>query len=140
MNILTPAAVLVLWSLIVLFWMAATRFPAMSKSGIDLKNAAPGGRGSDLEDQLPANVNWKSHNFTHLMESPTMFYAVIAILAISQAGDCINVGLAWGYTITRICHSIWQATVNKVSIRFLLFIVSTLFLLALAVRALLVTL
>jgi hypothetical protein len=133
--ILAPAAVLVLWSLIMLLWMAATRFPAMAKTGMDLKNAAPGGRGQDLEAVLPANVNWKSHNYTHLMEQPTLFYAVVVILALVGAGSGLNAQLAWGYVIIRIAHSLWQVLVNTVAVRFSLFLVSTACLLVLAVNA-----
>ena len=32
---------------------------------------------------------------------------------------------AWIYVALRIVHSIWQATVNVVSVRFLLFLLST---------------
>src|SRR3546814_13673814 len=71
-SILAPGAVLALWTLIMLVWVAATRFPAMAKAGIDVKAAPPGGRGADLETVLPPNVNWKSHNYTHLLEQPTL--------------------------------------------------------------------
>lgn len=140
-TILAPAAVLVLWSLIMLFWMAATRFPAIAKSGMDIKTVPPGGRGQDLDAVLPPSVNWKSHNYTHLMEQPTIFYATVAILALSGAGGGLNTELAWAYTGIRIVHSIWQATVNKIMpVRFGLFILSTACLLVLAVNAVRVTL
>jgi hypothetical protein len=133
--ILAPAAVLVLWSLIMLLWMAATRFPAMAKSGMDVSKLPPGGRGQDIEAVLPASINWKSHNYTHLMEQPTIFYAVVAILAIAGAGAGINAQLAWAYVIIRIAHSLWQALVNTVPVRFSLFLVSTGCLLVLAINA-----
>ncbi|HSM53714.1 MAG TPA: MAPEG family protein [Erythrobacter sp.] len=138
-QMLAPAAVLVAWSIIMLLWTAGTRFPALAKSGMDLKNAKPGGRGQDLEGVLPDKVQWKSHNYTHLMEQPTIFYPTVIILAMMGAG-AIDVLLAWAYVALRIVHSLWQSTVNVVSIRFLLFILSTLALTALAVRALSVTL
>ena len=138
-QILAPAVVLVLWSLAMLMWTAGTRFPAMAKSGMDLKNSKPGGRGQDLEGAIPDKVNWKSHNYTHLMEQPTIFYPTVIILAIMGAG-AIDVMLAWAYVGLRIIHSLWQALVNVVAVRFMLFILSTLALLALAVRALSVTL
>jgi len=138
-QILAPAVVLVLWSLAMLMWTAGTRFPAMAKSGMDLKNSKPGGRGQDLEGAIPDKVNWKSHNYTHLMEQPTIFYPTVIILAIMGAG-AIDVLLAWAYVGLRIIHSLWQALVNVVAVRFMLFILSTLALLALAVRALSVTL
>jgi hypothetical protein len=140
-TILAPAAVLVLWSLIMLFWMAATRFPAIAKSGMDIKNVPPGGRGQDLDAVLPPSVNWKSHNYTHLMEQPTIFYATVFVLALSGASGGLNTELAWAYTGIRIVHSIWQATVNKIMpVRFGLFLLSTACLLVLAVNAVRITL
>ena len=138
-QMLAPAAVLVAWSLVMLFWMALTRFPAMAKSGRDLKNAAPGGRGQNLEGVLPDKVNWKSHNYAHLMEQPTLFYAVSIIIALLGPG-ALDPLAAWIYVGLRILHSVWQATVNVVSVRFLLFLLSTLALIWLAVRALALTL
>lgn len=138
--ILAPAAVLVLWSVVMLYWMAGTRIPAMGKSGADLKSAKPGGRGVDLEGVLPDTVNWKGHNYAHLMEQPTLFYATIAILALAGAGDGVNVQLAWVYTGLRIAHSLWQSLVNTIPVRFALFIASSLCLTVLAINAVRVTL
>ena len=133
-KMLAPAAVLVAWSLIMLVWLAATRLPPLFKQPGGLGAAKPGGRGQDLEGVLPDSINWKSHNYTHLMEQPTLFYAVVVILAMmgANAGD---VAIAWGYVALRIVHSIWQATVNKVSVRFALFIASTICLVLLAIHA-----
>lgn len=138
--ILAPASLLVIWSLVMLFWMAGTRLPAMKKTGSNLDNARPGGRGSDLEGVIPDTVNWKSHNYSHLMEQPTLFYATVVILALAGAGHGMNLYLAWGYVIIRIIHSIWQATVNLVNVRFMLFMTSTACLLIMAINALWVTL
>jgi hypothetical protein len=138
-SILAPAAVLVAWSLIMLLWMAGTRFPAIFKTGIDLKAAPPGGRGADLEAILPANVNWKSHNYTHLMEQPTIFYAAVLILAVAGAATPMLVNFAWGYTILRIIHSLYQSTINVVMVRFTIFLLATICLLVLAVHAVLAT-
>jgi hypothetical protein len=137
-SILAPAAALVVWSLLMLFWMAGTRLPAMSKAGIDLGTAV-GGRGVDIDPNVPPSVAWKSHNYAHLMEQPTIFYATVIILAIANAATPFLVALAWAYTGLRVLHSIWQATINKVSIRFLLFLLSTICLIILAVSALLAT-
>ena len=138
-QILAPAAVLVLWTVIMLVWVVLTRFPAMAKAGIDLKKSAPGGRGQNLEGVLPDNVQWKAHNYAHLVEQPTIFYAAVAILAIMGAG-AIDVLLAWVYVAVRIVHSIWQATVNRIPVRFTLFAISTICLTVLAVRAVIATL
>jgi uncharacterized MAPEG superfamily protein len=138
-QMLAPAAVLVAWSLVMLFWMAGTRLPAMSKAMGGVGKTKPGGRGQDLEGVLDDRVNWKSHNYAHLMEQPTLFYAVSLIIALlgASAGDVLA---AWVYVVVRIIHSIWQATVNVVSIRFLLFMISTVALVILAIHALMMTL
>ncbi len=136
--ILVPAAVLIIWSLFMLLWMVSTRVPAIAKAGMDLTKVKPGGRGKDLDGVLPDHIQWKSHNYNHLLEQPTLFYATIAILALGGAGTGLNVYLAWAYTILRILHSIWQATVNTVMpVRFGLFALSTLCLIVLAMNALL---
>ncbi len=137
-DILAPAAVLVAWTLVMFVWMAATRLPALSKIG-GMANARPGGRGQDLEGVIDDRINWKAHNYAHLHEQPTLFYAVIVILAIMgpHAHDLL---FAWAYVAIRVIHSLWQATVNKVNVRFLLFILSAACLAVLTVSALLRTL
>ena len=137
-QMLAPAAVLVVWSIVMLFWMAFTRLPAMAKGG-GLKGAKPGGRGQDLEGVIPDRINWKAHNYAHLMEQPTLFYAAVVIIAIMGPG-ALDPVFAWIYVAIRIVHSIWQATVNIVSVRFLLFLLSTLALICLAWRAVALTL
>ena len=137
-QMLAPAAVLVAWSIVILFWMAFTRLPALGKAG-GLGNAKPGGRGQDLEGVLPDRINWKSHNYAHLMEQPTLFYAAVVIIAIMGPG-ALDPVFAWIYVAIRVVHSIWQATVNIVSVRFLLFLLSTLALICLAWRAVALTL
>ena len=138
--ILAPAAVLVLWTLVVLLWMTATRFPAFAKAGLTIGKAERGSRYVDVESVLPAKVNWKSHNYTHLMEQPTIFYAVVAILALAGEGSGINASFAWAYVGIRIVHSIWQATINIIPVRVTLFTLSTLCLWVLAFNAVRVTL
>lgn len=137
-SILTPAAVLVVWSLVVMLWMMITRFKAFGVAGIDLKRVPPGGRGQDLEGRIPSEVQWKAHNYSHLMEQPTLFYAAAFILALSGASG-FDVTLAWGYVLLRVVHSVWQGTVNRIPVRFMLFFASSLCLAVLAIRALLAT-
>ena len=139
-EILGPAAVLILWSLCVLLWITVTRFPTFAKLGIDLRKAPAGARYIDVEQDMPPKVNWVSHNYTHLMEQPTLFYAVIAVLALAADTSTVNLALAWGYTLLRIVHSLWQCLVNLVPVRATLFTLSTLCLLGLAINAVRLTL
>lgn len=136
-EMLAPAATLVGWTMIMLLWMAMTRFPAMAKANIDL-GASPGARGQDLEGRIPDSVNWKAHNYSHLMEQPTIFYAAVIIITIMGPSG-LDSAAAWLYVGLRIAHSIWQATVNKVPVRFALFALSNLAMLYLAYRAITLT-
>jgi|TARA_B110000285_G_C14626186_1_gene381341 hypothetical protein len=138
-TILAPAAVLVAWSMVMMLWVVVTRFRAFGEAGVDLANAEPGGRYVDLEATMPAKVNWKAHNFTHLMEQPTIFYAVVCIIAIAGGSGAV-VAWAWAYTFIRIAHSLWQSLVNTVPIRFALFVGSNVCLLVLSYHALSLTL
>src|SRR6218665_3451310 len=139
-SLLAPGAVLALWTLIMLTWAGVTRFQAFSKVGIDLKAAPPGGRGVDLEGVLPPLTNWKSHNYTHLCEQPTIFYAVIIFLHLSGGETDLTRGLAWAYVVLRIIHSVWRSTVNRVPVRFVIFTIATLCLLELSALAVIATL
>ena len=137
-QILAPAAVLILWSLLMLVWMGAVRFPALARAGIRLKDRT-GGRGQDLDGVLDPKVNWKAHNFTHLMEQPTLFYACVLILAMVGYSPLVLVA-AWLYVALRIVHSLWQALVNTVPVRFALFLASSFVLMFMAVNALIAAL
>jgi hypothetical protein len=137
--IFAPAIVLVLWSLVMLGWLAITRLPAMARAGVSLTQSV-GSRGVNLEGVIPDRVNWKAHNYAHLMEQPTIFYATVVILGVVGAGDGINLQLAWAYVLLRIAHSVVQATWNRVVVRFSLFCLATTALLLLAINAARVTL
>ena len=132
--ILAPVVALVAWTLVVMLWMVVTRMPAMKKAGISL-NGLVGGRGANLDGVIPDEVQWKSHNYMHLMEQPTLFYAIALTLALMGMGTGINYWLAWGYVGLRVVHSIVQATVNIVMYRFALFFLASLCLIGLTVHA-----
>jgi len=136
-EILAPAALLIIWSLVVLLWMASTRMRNLSKHGVDL-GGSPGGRGQDLEGVLPDKINWKAHNYTHLMEQPTLYYAAVLILAMVGYSQDVLLA-AWIYTIVRIAHSLWQGLVNTIPVRLTLFLISTFALIYMAVQAMVAT-
>lgn len=138
-QMLAPAAVLVVWTLIVLFWIIPYRFGAIAK--VEDKSKLPrkeGVRGADLEGVIPDKANWPAHNHTHLHEQPTLFYAVSLILAVVGA-SAFDVMLAWIYVGIRVVHSLWQILVNKIPVRIVLFFTSTFVLIILAVRAVMAT-
>ncbi len=136
MDILQPVAALAGWTMVMWLWMYVTRIPAMNKAKIDSKNLV-GGTGQSLDQVLPPNIQWIAHNYNHLHEAPTVFYAVALALALIGQGDGLNAQLAWAYVGLRIAHSVVQAVWNRVMIRFLLFALSSLALIALTLHLIL---
>ena len=134
--ILGPVVALAGWTMIMWLWMYATRIPAIGKlpkSGEP--NADQGWTGAMLEGLLPREIQWKAHNYNHLHEAPTVFYAVALTLAMIGQGDNLNATIAWVYVGLRVVHSIYQATINKVPVRFGLFALSSVALIMLVVHA-----
>ncbi|MDF7776215.1 MAPEG family protein [Sphingomonas sp. AOB5] len=132
--ILAPVVTLIAWSLLMLVWLVAVRMPAMKAVGIDVKKVV-GGRPGALDGVVADKAQWPAHNYIHLMEQPTLFYAICFVLTLLSAGGGYNLWLAWAYVGLRIVHSLVQATINRVYFRFMLFGLSTLVLIALVVQA-----
>lgn len=130
--ILAPVIALVLWSFVMWAWLYATRIPAVVKGKVVLD---PNHLKEEFDSQLPAHVRWKADNYNHLMEQPTLFYAVALTLALLGAGEGMNLGLAWAYVGLRILHSLVQALVNIIMLRFAIFMTASVVLLTMAVRA-----
>lgn len=133
-GILQPAIGLMIWTMVMWVWMYATRIPAMSRASVDLDRLARD-PDSTLDRTLPAEVQWKAHNYNHLHEQPTLFYAVAVVLAIVGQGDGTTALLGWIYLGLRIVHSLVQATANRIQVRFVLFALSSLVLIALIMKA-----
>lgn len=134
MDILQPVVALAIWTMVMWAWMYATRIPAMSKAKVDPDQMVRDPDAS-LDRTLPPQVQWKAHNYNHLHEQPTVFYAVAIVLAIIGQGDGMNALLAWIYVGLRVIHSLVQVTANKVLVRFVLFFLSSLVLIALIFHA-----
>ncbi|WP_107712514.1 MAPEG family protein [Oceanicaulis sp.] len=132
-SMMAPVLMLASWTLVMWLWMYATRIPAMQKAGI---NAAKMKEKSEM-DVLPRSVRQIADNYNHLHEQPVVFYALATYSHLVGVADPLNVGLAWGYVILRVAHSIFQATINFIPVRFVLFSLSSVVLIVIAVRNLL---
>lgn len=134
-EILHPIAALAVWTMIMWLWMYVTRIPAMGKvAGLDAGKMV-GGIGADLDKVLPGKIQWIAHNYNHLHEAPTVFYAVTLLLAITGNGDGFNAHVAWAYVFLRVAHSLVQVLWNRVVVRFGLFVLSSIALILLVAHA-----
>ena len=130
--ILAPLVALVAWTFVMWAWMYATRVPAIMKMRMKPDPNMPRGEQMAL---LPAEVRWKADNYNHLLEMPTLFYAIVITLALVGRDQGLALGLAWAYVGLRVIHSVFQATVNKIEVRFVLFTLSSLVLAAMTLVA-----
>jgi hypothetical protein len=134
MGILQPVVALAAWTMVMWAWLYATRIPALNKAKVD-PDALVRDPNMTLDKVLPPHINWKAHNYNHLHEAPTVFYAIAIVLAIVGQGDGLNATLGWAYVGLRVVHSLVQATVNRVMLRWAIFMLSSLVLIALIVHA-----
>lgn len=130
-EFLLPVLALVAWTLVMWAWMYATRIPAMQKAGIDPQEAA---NSDALAQRLPPEVRWVADNYNHLHEQPTIFYALMFLAALTGGSDSTALALAWAYVLLRIVHSLVQATINRIVVRFGIFMLGSLVLVAFTVR------
>lgn len=133
-QILAPVVALVGWTLVMLLWLVVARIPAMRKAGLDVGKMR-GGRPHGLDGVIPDQANWPAHNYMHLVEQPTLFYAIALTLALLGQGNGINATLAWVYVGLRVLHSLVQATFNRIAVRFVLFALSSVVLIMLTFHA-----
>ena len=134
MAILQPVVVLAAWTMVMWLWLYGTRIPALSAAKVDPDDLVHDTT-KGLDQILPPQVQWKAHNYNHLHEAPTVFYAVALVLAIIGEGDGLNAQMAWVYVGLRVVHSVIQATINRVKFRFLIFALSSFTLMFLVARA-----
>lgn len=131
-GMLAPIVALVAWTLVMWFWMFALRIPAIARLKIDPQKAAdePGS-----QPMLPLSARRVGENYNHLHEQPTLFYALALAMQLGGQTQDLNIALAWAYVASRVLHSLVQATVNIIMLRFVIFVIGSLILMALTVHA-----
>ena len=134
MSILQPVVALAAWTMVMWFWLYGTRIPAFSAAKVDPEDLVHD-PSKGLDTVLPPQVQWKAHNYNHLHEAPTVFYAVAITLAMIGQGDGLNAQIGWTYVALRVIHSLIQVTINKVKLRFMVFALSSFCLMFLVTRA-----
>jgi hypothetical protein len=130
-EFLLPVLALVAWTLVMWLWMYATRIPAMRAAGIDPQEAA---YSDALKQRLRPEVRWVADNYNHLHEQPTIFYALMFLAVLTGGNDHTALMLAWAYVGIRVVHSLVQATINRIVVRFSLFVLGSLVLVAFTVH------
>ena len=74
------------------------------------------------------------NNLRNLTEFPPLFYIVIVLIMVFEKADQVFAIMAWAYVAFRVLHSLVHLTFNKVPVRFSMFFISHLLLLAFWLR------
>lgn len=118
---------LVVWSLVMLCLLYVYRLPAMAKHKVSLvKIAVKGTEAYRTESaKMPIQAAQVAENYNHLMEQPTIFYALVLCIVVHSDGryraDATLLADAWLYVALRILHSLIQSFYNRVPLRFTVF-------------------
>lgn len=123
-----------LLTLVMAGWMTVVRMAAMQKAGVKLQDAA---HTSALPTLLPSSATRVADNYNHLMEAPTVFYAVALGIVVAGLADPLYAACAWAFLGVRALHSLVQATINRVWLRATLYTLSWIALAVMIVRAVL---
>jgi hypothetical protein len=128
---LLPMAVLALWTLWIAFYMGKVRFDAIKSGQTTDLGYFKTFQGASPE---PEKVQKVQRNYHNLLATPVLFYvASTAALALGIT-DAILLYLAWGYVALRLIHSYVHITSNVVIVRFRIFALSLLVLVAIWIR------
>lgn len=122
-HFLSPVLALIIWSLIIWVILYARRIPILK--GADLSADSAKSPDGDWKNKLPLKIQAPAHNYNHLMEQPTIFYALMFFLFLAEKTSAAALGLGWAYVVLRIIHSLIQINSGAIKLRFAVFSLST---------------
>ncbi len=127
-----PFFAMMLLTLLVWVYMYIRRIDFITRSNISPRDlAAPGA----LAQLSPAAVSNPSDNLKNLFEVPVLFYALTLYLFVTHQVDPPYVTAAWIFVAFRTLHSAVHCTFNLVLLRFYLYLIATLAVWFMLVRA-----
>ena len=121
-------------TLLVWIYMFVQRVGYMTANAIDIEDV----RSPDqVAAQIPPESSSASHNFKNMFELPVLFYVVCLYLMVLGQVDSIHVTCAWVFVALRALHSLIHCSYNRVLHRFLAYLIASLALWAMVIRAVL---
>ena len=130
--IFEPVFATVFLTFVVSVYMYVRRIRFLTTNNIDPNDMAIPGALARIA--APEVVN-PSDNLKNLFEIPVIFYAVALYLFVTGQVDGAYVAAAWIFVVFRALHSAVHCTINVVTLRFYLYLISTLALWFIAGRA-----
>ncbi len=120
-SIFWPVITLVGLTACIWVLMYVRRISEITKGRIDPQSLATSETASSkLRDVSAAD------NFSNLLETPVLFYAICIILFVTGEVSQLQLVLAWLYVALRASHSLIHVTYNRVLHRWAVYVASTL--------------
>jgi len=118
-------------TLAVWLYMFARRIPFILRTDFGPDGPTP----AKFAALSPPEISNPSDNLKNLFELPVIFYALVLYLFAAQRVDATYVAAAWVFFAFRVLHSAMHCTLNVVNARFALYLVASLALWFMAIRA-----
>jgi len=119
-------------TLVVWVYMYIRRIRFITRRGVSSQDLAMPGA---LAQISPPAVSNPSDNLKNLFEIPVLFYALALYLFVTKQVDVPYLDAAWVFVVFRALHSGVHCTFNLVILRFYLYLIATLALWFIAIRA-----
>jgi hypothetical protein len=133
--VLAPLFAQVALTFALLIWTGRARFAAARAGEVKIQDIALG------QSAWPARVQQASNTFQNQFELPVLFYVLTALVLFTRKADLLFVVMAWVFVMSRFGHAYVYVTSNHVLMRFRVFLVGAIILMAMwlifAVRILL---
>src|SRR6476646_4649713 len=129
--IFQPFVATMLLTMVVWLYMYGRRLPFIFSSGLEPKQMTP----LELARRSPPQVSNPSDNLKNLFEMPTVFYAVVLYIYVTNKVDAVYVAAAWAFFLFRALHSVVHCTFNFIPLRFVLYVISAMAVWFMVVRA-----
>lgn len=114
-----PVCALAVWTLLVLMVIPYRRFKASFAGEI-----GPGDFRYGESERVSPWVSIANRAYMNLLEAPLLFYVLCISLEVSGRTAPPFLGLAWGYVVLRVLHSLVHLSYNNVMHRLALFAAS----------------
>jgi hypothetical protein len=127
-----PFFATILLTLAVWLYMYARRISFLTRNQISPSDIATPAALAQISPPAVANP---SDNLKNLFEIPVIFYAIALYLFVTRQVDALYVDAAWVFVAFRAMHSAVHCTFNLIMLRFYLYLIATLAVWFMAIRA-----
>ncbi len=115
--VLLPAYVQVGLTFLLLFWLGRSRVLALRAGDVRMADVALG------ERNWPKRILQIQNSYHSQFELPVLFYVLTALALVTRKADLAFVVMAWMFVASRLVHAYIFTTSNRVSQRFVVFLV-----------------